>query len=172
MTTIGEACITWDVTPQVRPFIALLTTGWIYTRLVFKGAYVLSRFHEYEKEWEVLSELLDQKLFRRGRRGEWWERRALVEVQQSPLTLLIFRSGICGNTIKADLKFMSRRNGSKSPLKRANLHYKIRIHTSYSTHGYRNGYFVSKELSAFRKRNNIPLRTLLCDRQLYENLRE
>lgn len=54
--------------------------GWVYTRLVFKGAYVLSRFHEYEKEWEVLSELLDQKLFRRGRRGEWWERRALVEV--------------------------------------------------------------------------------------------
>jgi hypothetical protein len=51
----------------------------VYTRLVFKGAYVLSRSHEYEREWEVLSELLDQKLYRRGRRGEWWERRALIE---------------------------------------------------------------------------------------------
>ena len=51
----------------------------MYTRLVFKGAYVLSRFHEYVREWEVLSELLDQKLYRRGRRGEWWERRALIE---------------------------------------------------------------------------------------------
>jgi fanconi-associated nuclease 1 len=57
-----------------------LTVGWVYTRLVFKGAYVLSRFHDYEREWEVLAELLDQKLFRRGRRGEWWERRALIEV--------------------------------------------------------------------------------------------
>jgi len=54
--------------------------GWVYTRLVFKGAYVLSRFHEYDQEWQVLCELLDQKLFRRGRRGEWWERRALIEV--------------------------------------------------------------------------------------------
>ena len=57
-----------------------LIVGWVYTRLVFKGAYVLSRFHDYEREWEVLVELLDQKLFRRGRRGEWWERRALIEV--------------------------------------------------------------------------------------------
>jgi len=46
----------------------------------------LSRFHEYEREWEVLSELLDQKLFRRGRRGEWWERRALIEVNCILLT--------------------------------------------------------------------------------------
>ena len=61
-------------------YLRRYTPGWVYTRLVFKGAYVLSRFHEYEREWEVLSELLDQKLFRRGRRGEWWERRALVEV--------------------------------------------------------------------------------------------
>src|SRR5271155_1195785 len=80
MTMIGEAYTIWADIPQVRPFIALLTTGWVYTRLVFKGAYVLSRFHEYEKEWEVLCELLDQKHFRRGRRGEWWERRGLIEV--------------------------------------------------------------------------------------------
>jgi fanconi-associated nuclease 1 len=57
-----------------------INVGWVYSRLVFKGAYALSRFHEYEKEWEVLCELLDQKIFRRGRRGEWWERRALIEV--------------------------------------------------------------------------------------------
>jgi fanconi-associated nuclease 1 len=77
---IGKVCTTYNVTRQVRRLFDDLTVGWVYTRLVFKGAYVLSRFHEYEKEWEVLSELLDQKLFRRGRRGEWWERRALIEV--------------------------------------------------------------------------------------------
>src|SRR5271155_5125119 len=154
MTMIGEAYTIWADIPQVRPFIALLTTGWVYTRLVFKGAYVLSRFHEYEKEWEVLSELLDQKLFRRGRRGEWWERRALVEVPNPFKHKLIFRSVICGNTIRADLKFMSKRNGSKSLSRHVNLRYKIQIPMSYSTHGYRNVYFVSKELSAFRKRNN------------------
>ena len=64
-------------------YLQRYTPGWVYTRLVFKGAYVLSRFHEYEKEWEVLCELLDQKHFRRGRRGEWWERRALIEVSLS-----------------------------------------------------------------------------------------
>jgi fanconi-associated nuclease 1 len=64
-----------------------LMVGWVYTRLVFKGAYVLSRFHDYEREWEVLAELLDQKLFRRGRRGEWWERRALIEVPHHPTRL-------------------------------------------------------------------------------------
>ena len=61
-----------------------LIAGWVYTRLVFKGAYIFSRFKEYQKEWEVLCELLDQKMFRRGRRGEWWERRALIEVNLSP----------------------------------------------------------------------------------------
>ena len=69
-------------------YLRRYTPGWVYTRLVFKGAYVLSRFHDYEREWEVLSELLDQKLFRRGRRGEWWERRALIEVVQNASQLM------------------------------------------------------------------------------------
>ena len=94
-------------------YLRRYTPGWVYTRLVFKGAYVLSRFHEYEKEWEVLVELLDQKLFRRGRRGEWWERRALIEVS-SPLFFhvkLILRSATCGNSINLHLSRKSRRNG-------------------------------------------------------------
>src|ERR1700726_2527963 len=79
MTMIGGAFTTFADIRQVNPGSHPLNIGWVYTRLVFKGAYVLSRSHDYEREWEVLSELLDQKLYRRGRRGEWWERRALIE---------------------------------------------------------------------------------------------
>jgi len=79
MMMTGEVSIILEDIRQVCSIPNHLNIGWVYTRLVFKGAYVLSRFHDYEREWEVLSELLDQKLFRRGRRGEWWERRALIE---------------------------------------------------------------------------------------------
>ncbi|KAI0636683.1 hypothetical protein C8Q77DRAFT_1247200 [Trametes polyzona] len=52
--------------------------GHILTRVVCKGAYVLGILHEYEQELEVLNALLAQKRWRRGRRGRWHERRALL----------------------------------------------------------------------------------------------
>ena len=89
MTMTGGVYITSDGIPLVKHSQNGLILGWVYTRLVFKGAYVLSRFQEYQKEWEVLCELLDQTLFRRGRRGEWWERRALIEAPLPNLLGLI-----------------------------------------------------------------------------------
>lgn len=52
--------------------------GWVLTRIVYKGAGVLARLKLREREKQVLQALLDQKVFRRGRRGDWYDRLALV----------------------------------------------------------------------------------------------
>lgn len=52
--------------------------GWVLTRVVYKGATVLARFKMREREKEVLTALLDQRVFRRGRRGDWYDRLALI----------------------------------------------------------------------------------------------
>ncbi|SJX63533.1 uncharacterized protein SRS1_14289 [Sporisorium reilianum f. sp. reilianum] len=52
--------------------------GWVLTRVVYKGATVLARFKMREREKHVLRALLDQRVFRRGRRGDWYDRLALV----------------------------------------------------------------------------------------------
>ncbi|EST04970.2 VRR-NUC domain protein [Kalmanozyma brasiliensis GHG001] len=52
--------------------------GWVLTRVVYKGATVLARFKLREREKEVLQALLDQRVFRRGRRGDWYDRLALI----------------------------------------------------------------------------------------------
>ncbi|SPO26766.1 uncharacterized protein UTRI_04075_B [Ustilago trichophora] len=52
--------------------------GWVLTRVAYKGATVLARFKLREREKEVLQALLDQRVFRRGRRGDWYDRLALI----------------------------------------------------------------------------------------------
>ncbi|KAL1944729.1 hypothetical protein VTO73DRAFT_3159 [Trametes versicolor] len=52
--------------------------GHILTRVVCKGAHALGILHEYEQELAVLDALLAQKRWRRGRRGRWHDRRALL----------------------------------------------------------------------------------------------
>ena len=52
--------------------------GWPLTRVVFKGATALAHFKLYKREEEVLRALLAQRAFRRGRRGEWYDRLALI----------------------------------------------------------------------------------------------
>lgn len=54
------------------------TVGHILTRVVCKGAHALGILHEYEQELAVLDALLAQKRWRRGRRGRWHDRRALL----------------------------------------------------------------------------------------------
>ena len=53
-------------------------TGHILTRVVCKGSYALGVLWEHQRELEVLTMLLDQKRWRRARRGRWYERAALV----------------------------------------------------------------------------------------------
>ncbi|EGG09831.1 uncharacterized protein MELLADRAFT_103952 [Melampsora larici-populina 98AG31] len=48
------------------------------TRIVYKATEILSYYKNYEGEIEILITLLKQKHFRRGKRGAWYERLALV----------------------------------------------------------------------------------------------
>ncbi|KAK1833832.1 VRR-NUC domain-containing protein [Podospora conica] len=50
-----------------------------YTRIAHKAASALGRLHRYEEEHKLLSELLSQRLFHPGRRGSWYQRKALLE---------------------------------------------------------------------------------------------
>ncbi|KAK3336237.1 VRR-NUC domain-containing protein [Cercophora scortea] len=50
-----------------------------YTRIAHKAAHVLGRLHKYTEEYELLTELLDQRLFHPSRRGSWYQRKALLE---------------------------------------------------------------------------------------------
>ncbi|OJA16026.1 hypothetical protein AZE42_04282 [Rhizopogon vesiculosus] len=53
-------------------------SGYILTRLICKGAYSLGILGEHDYELRVLESLLAQRRWRRGRRGRWYERRALI----------------------------------------------------------------------------------------------
>lgn len=52
--------------------------GWSQTRVVYKGTAILARFKLHDREKEVLRALLGQRYFRRGKRGEWYDRLALI----------------------------------------------------------------------------------------------
>lgn len=60
-------------------YLRRLSPAWVYTRIVHKGASVLGRFKEHKREHAILSELLEQKLFHTSRRGDWYQRKALLE---------------------------------------------------------------------------------------------
>ncbi|KAL7950731.1 VRR-NUC domain-containing protein [Trichoderma barbatum] len=55
-----------------------------YTRVIVKAAFVFGRLKRYAKEHELLTELLDQRLFHLSRRGSWYQRKALLEEHYMP----------------------------------------------------------------------------------------
>ena len=60
-------------------YLRRFSPAWVYTRIIHKGLHPLGRFKEYLREHEVLCELLAQRLFHGGRRGAWYQRKALLE---------------------------------------------------------------------------------------------
>jgi len=62
-----------------RVYLRRFNAGWVYTRIIHKGVYVLGRFKQYEREHSVLTALLSQKFFQPARRGGWHQRKALIE---------------------------------------------------------------------------------------------
>lgn len=48
-----------------------------------KGTSALAILHQYEREREVLETLLAQRRWRKGRRGKWYERLALILMYHS-----------------------------------------------------------------------------------------
>lgn len=65
---------------HVRPYyMRRFEAGWIYTRLLDHGTELLGKLHEYELEALILQKLIDQKFYRLGKRGKWYDRLALVQ---------------------------------------------------------------------------------------------
>lgn len=56
----------------------LVVLGYILARLLGKVAAAYALLHKYHEELEVLQLLLDQRFWRRAKRGAWYDRRALV----------------------------------------------------------------------------------------------
>lgn len=60
-------------------YLRRFSPAWVYTRIIHKGLHPLGRFKEHKREHQILSELLDQRLFHPARRGGWYQRKALLE---------------------------------------------------------------------------------------------
>ncbi|KAE8266727.1 hypothetical protein A4X09_0g5622 [Tilletia walkeri] len=53
--------------------------GWPLTRVMYKAGTCFSHLKQHHREKEILRLLLDQKVFCRGKRGDWYDRLALLE---------------------------------------------------------------------------------------------
>ncbi|KAL2024183.1 hypothetical protein VTK56DRAFT_9339 [Thermocarpiscus australiensis] len=60
-------------------YLRRFNAGHAFTRIAHKAAHVLGRLHRYKEEHELLTELLNQRLFHPSRRGSWYQRKALLE---------------------------------------------------------------------------------------------
>ncbi|KAL2153881.1 hypothetical protein VTH82DRAFT_2557 [Thermothelomyces myriococcoides] len=60
-------------------YLRRFNAGHALTRIAHKAARVLGRLHRYKEEHELLTELLNQRLFHPARRGAWYQRKALLE---------------------------------------------------------------------------------------------
>ncbi|POS88450.1 hypothetical protein EPUL_000149, partial [Erysiphe pulchra] len=60
-------------------YLLRFSPAWVYTRILHKGLYVLGRLKQYEREYDLITELLNQKFFHPARRGPWYQRKALLE---------------------------------------------------------------------------------------------
>ncbi|RSL50032.1 hypothetical protein CEP53_008936 [Fusarium sp. AF-6] len=65
-------------------YLRRFTPGHSYTRIVHKAAPIFGKLKEHLREHELLSELLDQRLFQMARRGGWYQRKALLEEHYMP----------------------------------------------------------------------------------------
>ncbi|XPS93744.1 Phosphodiesterase I [Ascochyta lentis] len=60
-------------------YLRRLSPAWVYTRIIHKAMYVVARRKEHRREYDVISALLQQRLFHHSRRGAWYQRKALLE---------------------------------------------------------------------------------------------
>ncbi|KAF7351105.1 Fanconi-associated nuclease [Mycena sanguinolenta] len=63
-----------------KPGLERFEAGFLYTRIVRKCGQAFAMLKEFKEEKEALDALLNQRLWRRGRRGGWYERRALLQM--------------------------------------------------------------------------------------------
>jgi len=60
-------------------YLRRLSPAWVYTRIIHKALEILRRRKEHRIEYDLLTELLKQRLFHHSRRGAWYQRKALLE---------------------------------------------------------------------------------------------
>lgn len=60
-------------------YLRRFSPAWVYTRIVHKGLWPLARQKEHKREHDLLTVLLNQRLFHASRRGAWYQRKALLE---------------------------------------------------------------------------------------------
>lgn len=60
-------------------YLRRFSPAWVYTRIIHKGLLPLGRNKEHKREHETIVQLLDQRLFHTARRGDWYQRKALLE---------------------------------------------------------------------------------------------
>lgn len=60
-------------------YLRRLSPAWVYTRIIHKATSILARRKEHKREHELITELLQQRLFHHSRRGAWYQRKALLE---------------------------------------------------------------------------------------------
>ncbi|KAK4048785.1 hypothetical protein OIV83_004551 [Microbotryomycetes sp. JL201] len=67
-----------DVEKRLLYYQRRFHPGWPLTRVAYKAASIYATLHDHEREVEILRALLAQTSFRRGNRGAWYDRLALV----------------------------------------------------------------------------------------------
>ncbi|KAK9433854.1 hypothetical protein V1505DRAFT_336291 [Lipomyces doorenjongii] len=60
-------------------YLIRFTAAWSYTRMMYKLAAVLSRLGRHKEAHSIYTALLGQRIYRRGKRGDWYQRKALIE---------------------------------------------------------------------------------------------
>ncbi|CAA7270985.1 unnamed protein product [Cyclocybe aegerita] len=60
------------------PGLERFDAGHVFTRMLYKATKVLGPSKKYELELKIIESLLSQRHWHRGRRGSWYERRAVV----------------------------------------------------------------------------------------------
>ncbi|KAI8066909.1 hypothetical protein BC940DRAFT_239533 [Gongronella butleri] len=78
-----DLLLAYDMQPQrdnERPyFMRRFEAGYLYTHMIEHGSKILGRLHEYELEATILRKLLEQRRYRNGKRGKWYDRLALIQ---------------------------------------------------------------------------------------------
>ncbi|KAF5373813.1 hypothetical protein D9758_000974 [Tetrapyrgos nigripes] len=93
------------------PALERFQAGHVLTRIVGKVVPALATLKEHEREAELLDALIAQRFWRRGKRAEWYERRALVGqnyVHKSAKGLRCVRQGIIEALQDTDTHLISR----------------------------------------------------------------
>ncbi|KAI5289450.1 hypothetical protein KEM52_000785, partial [Ascosphaera acerosa] len=60
-------------------YLRRFSPAWVYSRILHKGLQAFARFKEHRREYDLLCELLVQRVFHPARRGAWYQRKALLE---------------------------------------------------------------------------------------------